>query len=130
MREPRVPEVRARDRVDRLVLAEHHAAQQRRLGGGHPRGHATLGPAAGAVERAREPAPPGAGRAQPVHEQLRGDAPSAQLPGRRAGRRGEPPRHAQLGTRVEPGRQRRPGGPAQEHAHAVQAPGRERGLRG
>ena len=73
MSEAGVTEVLARGAVDRLVLAEHHAADERGLGRGQPGGHGALGAAPQSVEQPRQAAAPPAGRPRVLQQELAGE---------------------------------------------------------
>jgi hypothetical protein len=79
MRETARPEVLTNALPDRLVLAEHHPARERRVGRRQPRGDGTLCSLPQQVEDVRDAAPPPARCADVVHEELAGDAAAAQV---------------------------------------------------
>ncbi len=79
MSEAGVAEVLARGAVDRLVLAEHHAADERGLGRGQPSGHGALGAAPQSVEQSRQAAAPPARRPRVLQQELAGEPLPAQM---------------------------------------------------
>ena len=79
VREPRVAPVVARQRVDRLVLAEHHPAQERRLVGRQPGCDRALGAAAGGIDGSGDPAAARARRLDLRQVKLVRDAAPAQV---------------------------------------------------
>ena len=76
---PRVAPVIACQRVDRLVLPEHHPAQERRLVGRQPIVDRLLGAAAGRIDRSGDPVPAGARRLDLRQMELQRDAAPAQV---------------------------------------------------
>ena len=110
--------------VDRLVLAEHHAASEGGLGRRKTRRDGALRPPAHGIERAGYAATAAAGRVRPVEQELAGYAGMAELIGeaRAVGpERPDLPIGGELGADVEAGRQACPASDAHQQPDAARA---------